>query len=409
MKEFYRSSELSIKFSNKNKREQVSIFIDEYQRVMQCFVNSLWDLEKIPTFIGKIVETPLTWLYARTVQAASQQARGVVIAVHKKQQKRLYIINKLEAEGRLKDARKLRKIYETVKTQVPVLKSVSPELDSRFLSFSGGSQLEFDEWAIIKAYEKSDLVLPLKYTKHFNKLSESGIRTNGLRLSKTSVTFMFKIKPKKLENINNSNKIIGLDVGKTTLLTLSDGQSSLKNKHGHDLNSILLKMSKQKKGSKSFARSQDHRENYIGWSVNRINFSGITELRLEKLLNVKKGVNSSRILNSWTYGKIIERLESKCEELDVPVIFVNPKYTSQRCSSCGWVCKKNRRGKQFVCACGFAADADFNASLNISLRLPALAGKQQWKGANLKGFYWLPENEEILVPRTQKTFMDKLP
>ena len=47
-------------------------------------------------------------------------------------------------------------------------------------------------------------------------------------------------------------------------------------------------------------------------------------------------------------------------------IFVGPKYTSQTCSQCGNVDKGNRNGIAFECtACGYEANADLNAAVNI--------------------------------------------
>jgi len=41
------------------------------------------------------------------------------------------------------------------------------------------------------------------------------------------------------------------------------------------------------------------------------------------------------------------------------------QYTSQRCCKCGVICKSNRNGEIYKCACGNITDADYNASLNI--------------------------------------------
>ena len=47
---------------------------------------------------------------------------------------------------------------------------------------------------------------------------------------------------------------------------------------------------------------------------------------------------------------------------------MNPKYTSQRCSKCGFVHKGNRSGLGFRCGnCGFCLNADLNASRNIGV------------------------------------------
>lgn len=49
------------------------------------------------------------------------------------------------------------------------------------------------------------------------------------------------------------------------------------------------------------------------------------------------------------------------------VILVNPKYTSQTCPECRHVARENRKTRsKFECIkCGFAANADYVASLNI--------------------------------------------
>ena len=78
---------------------------------------------------------------------------------------------------------------------------------------------------------------------------------------------------------------------------------------------------------------------------------------------------------------------------------MNPTYTSQRCSRCGWVRKGNRKGKQFKCdKCGFTHDADLNASSNIALDLPPVWKKERLLQNNRAGFYWNEVGKEPIVP-----------
>ena len=50
----------------------------------------------------------------------------------------------------------------------------------------------------------------------------------------------------------------------------------------------------------------------------------------------------------------------------VPVITVNPSYTSQNCSSCGEIVVKTLSTRTHKCPhCGYIADRDENAALNI--------------------------------------------
>jgi putative transposase len=59
-------------------------------------------------------------------------------------------------------------------------------------------------------------------------------------------------------------------------------------------------------------------------------------------------------------------LEYKAENADRKVIFVNPKNTTQRCSQCGEIVKKELSDRTHDCPyCKISLDRDYNASLNI--------------------------------------------
>lgn len=61
------------------------------------------------------------------------------------------------------------------------------------------------------------------------------------------------------------------------------------------------------------------------------------------------------------------QLEYKCERYGSQLILVNPAYTSQTCSCCGYVDKQNRKTQaKFECvSCGYTDNADKNAAKNI--------------------------------------------
>jgi IS605 OrfB family transposase len=92
---------------------------------------------------------------------------------------------------------------------------------------------------------------------------------------------------------------------------------------------------------------------------------------LEKLgVNKKKksGKRFNRMLGGWSYAELQLFIQYKAETKGKCVVLVNPKYTSQRCSKCGFVHKQNRQGLGFRCGnCGFSLNADLNASRNIGV------------------------------------------
>jgi len=63
---------------------------------------------------------------------------------------------------------------------------------------------------------------------------------------------------------------------------------------------------------------------------------------------------------------VINKLEKLSEEEGFLLRKINPAYTSQQCSNCGFVDKKSRINEDFICTnCGLEIDADYNAAINI--------------------------------------------
>ena len=83
----------------------------------------------------------------------------------------------------------------------------------------------------------------------------------------------------------------------------------------------------------------------------------------------KHGLNRS--LRQASMGRLASMLAYKTKLAEgVGMILVNPAYTSQTCSRCGHVDKKNRESQAvFVCKkCSYTANADVNAARNILKR-----------------------------------------
>lgn len=78
----------------------------------------------------------------------------------------------------------------------------------------------------------------------------------------------------------------------------------------------------------------------------------------------KSGLNRSILDQGWS--EFARQVEYKITANGGQLILVNPAYTSQKCSCCGHIDAKNRKGDKFKClACGNADHADVNAAKNI--------------------------------------------
>ena len=84
----------------------------------------------------------------------------------------------------------------------------------------------------------------------------------------------------------------------------------------------------------------------------------------------------------WSFAQMRLFVEEKAHQAGVPVVLVDPKYTSQTCSCCRYRDRKNRqRQALFSCRrCGYTVNADFNAAMNIRflalVSVPMVAGSR---------------------------------
>lgn len=401
-----KSSKLSLKFSNTEKLSQLQDFYDEYQRVALLFIDLIWDETKLPALLPKEITDKVagqTWLSARAIQACGKQASGIVRGTKKKTEKRLFIYNQMVKSGEFKKARKLKAIITKNPIAKPVPEHVNPQLDSRFIKIDLDNKTSFDGWLTIGSIgNKMKIELPFKRTAHLNNLMVDGWKINqsGVRINQNNFSLTLEredVTPKP------EGKTLGIDIGIKSVYSASNGQQSSVDKHGWNLGLIQEKMNRRKKGSAGYLKVQQHRKNHINWVFNGLDLSGVSKVRLERIKNLRKGRRTSSFLNRWTYTEIFDKLKDKCNLSGVQIDYISPTYTSQRCSNCGWTRKRNRSGIQFKCdICGYAANADLNASINISLDLPAISREKRLRHENRKGFYWNVLGKESIVPFVQK-------
>lgn len=110
------------------------------------------------------------------------------------------------------------------------------------------------------------------------------------------------------------------------------------------------------------------------------NDCGIKLENLQGIRKTSKGGKNKKInrngesfkssINTWEFYQLQSMIEYKSKICGIPVVYIDPHYTSQKCSRCGLIGSRNE--KKFSCPwCGHVDHADSNAAFNIaSFELP---------------------------------------
>ena len=194
--------------------------------------------------------------------------------------------------------------------------------------------------------------------------------------------FLFQTVDVPEEEIKDIESFIGVDFGLTDLAVTSDGK-----KHSAEwLNNYRekrqrIRSSVQSKGTRSSKRllkrlsgiektTATIQNHTISKSIVKSAKEQGKGIAIEDLTNIcftskRRNKKFRTKLNKWNFSQLRSFLTYKSLLNGVPLVVVNPAYTSQTCSICKHIGK--RTNKSFKCEnCGHNGDADLNASKNIA-------------------------------------------
>ncbi len=196
----------------------------------------------------------------------------------------------------------------------------------------------------------------------------------------------------KEESHPNGGPAVGIDLGVVRLATLSSGtvieNSKVLKQEERKLRRRQKEVSRKQKGSANRRKAQQTlasiylrvanlRKNVLHKVTTDLTKSHgrivIEDLQVKSMTRrcsgkgkaAKSGLN--RALLDAGFGEFRRMLEYKGKLYGCEVVAVSPRYTSQRCSACGFVDVGNRPTQErFRClTCGYEENADLNAAKNI--------------------------------------------
>jgi IS605 OrfB family transposase len=194
----------------------------------------------------------------------------------------------------------------------------------------------------------------------------------------------------------NPTAFVGVDLGIVNIATTSTGyRPGGRGLNRHRKRQLDLRKKLQAKGTQSAKRllkKRSRKETRHTANQNHIISKTIVTtaertgcgIALEDLTGIRDRVrlrkDQRQPLHSWSFHQLASFVEYKARRAGVPLVYVDPAYTSQQCSQCQHVDRKNRATQaEFACrACGVMMHADHNASRNIARKGEAawIAGRE---------------------------------
>jgi len=213
--------------------------------------------------------------------------------------------------------------------------------------------------------------------------------------NKWFVNLVYKFQKEKTSTLNQDN-IMGIDLGIKKALYMSfnnsrdryyidggeiddfrkktekrrneylrQGKYCADGRIGHGRETRIKPIQKLQNKVENFKNTTNHK--YSRYVIEIALKYNCKTIQMEKLEGINK---NSVFLKNWTYYDLQQKIEYKARECGIEIKYINPKYTSQRCSKCGYIHSDNRENQEtFHCkSCGFKTNADYNASQNIATK-----------------------------------------
>ena len=356
---------LKLNQANAAKLQRLDELATEHQRVVQAYCDWLIAREvREPDKYADIPEADIpTSLSDRWQRCAWQQACGIV-----------------------------QSWYSNERKNLPVLRTFCLQGNANVIKLEQARASTFDFWLKISTLDKGQPIeVPLRLYRRANEtLQKYPKLCTGVTLNKREGQWYATLAVEKPGKKPSATKqVVGVDIGMVSMAATSIGEQ-----YGQVSDALAKRVEQQaarlarkqklnacleRKGrptvSLSDRKAEAFAHNEIGRALNELveNLPSSSPVALERLQVQDMRFKSRRMnrrLRASQLGYLRDKLKFKLDEQGIRYRSVQPAYSSQECSRCGFVHENNRRSQAvFACLnCGYAENADVNAARNIAKR-----------------------------------------
>jgi len=189
----------------------------------------------------------------------------------------------------------------------------------------------------------------------------------------------------KVSEPKKEGRAVGIDVGLSSFAVDSDG-AVIENPRFYEhslekIRKIQQSIARKKRFSKNWKKAKsrldktyDHITNQKKDFLHKLSRQYVDtyaticveDLNIKGLKEKGNSTGIHRSIHDASWGRFYSYLSYKAESAGMNLIKVDPRNTSQICSNCGSIVKKTLSERVHECPyCGFVADRDYNAAVNI--------------------------------------------
>jgi IS605 OrfB family transposase len=204
-----------------------------------------------------------------------------------------------------------------------------------------------------------------------------------LRITKKNNKYIAQVSVTIPNKENNNSRVMGVDLGlKVPAVAYSNNEKLKFFGNGRENKYIRRKFATRKKRlgkakklktikkiSNKEQRIMNDRDHKVSKQI--VNFAiknNVSVIKLEKLTNIRNTTRTSRknnkSLHTWSFYRLASYIEYKANLEGIKVKYVDPRYTSQNCPSCGT--RNKAKDRKYKCRCGYVKHRDLVGAINIA-------------------------------------------